>query len=90
VKVLDAARTPERASWPPRVLLTLGGGFLGFLLASCWIVGLERWSEVDPNQPSKLFLSEILGDIHRDLARLRVRVSTRIFRNRGLSGKSAE
>jgi uncharacterized protein involved in exopolysaccharide biosynthesis len=75
VKVLDAARTPERASGPSRAGLTIGGGFLGFLFASFWIVGSERWSEVDPNEPYKSFLSEISGDARRDLARLRARLS---------------
>jgi capsule polysaccharide export protein KpsE/RkpR len=90
VKVLDAARIPERASWPPRGLLTLGGGFLGFLFASCWIVGLERWSELDPNQPSKLFLSEISRDSRRDLARLRARLSRLMSRDRDLPCQGAE
>jgi len=55
-KILDAARLPEKAAWPPRLWLTLGGTLLSFFLACCWIVGVERWSEVDPHQPYKAFL----------------------------------
>jgi uncharacterized protein involved in exopolysaccharide biosynthesis len=75
IKVLDAARVPERKSGPQRTLLALLGAFLGFVFASAWIVGAERWSGVDGNDPSKLFLSEISRDITRDWARLRARIS---------------
>jgi uncharacterized protein involved in exopolysaccharide biosynthesis len=75
VKVLDAARIPERKNWPPRTLLALAGGFLGFVLASSWIIGTESWSEVDSNDPRKLFLSEVLRDAVRDWAGLRARLS---------------
>jgi uncharacterized protein involved in exopolysaccharide biosynthesis len=81
VKVLDAARIPEQKSWPPRRLLAIGGGFLGLLLASSWIVGVEHWAEIDPGDPTKLFLSEILTDVRRDWAKLRARLS-RFLSNR--------
>jgi uncharacterized protein involved in exopolysaccharide biosynthesis len=74
VKVLDAARVPERKSWPPRTWLALGGGFLGFLFASVWIVGAERWSVGDPNEPYRVLLSEISRDAQRDWKNLRARL----------------
>jgi uncharacterized protein involved in exopolysaccharide biosynthesis len=85
VKVLDAARTPERRSGPPRTWLTLGGGFLGFLLAAVWIVGADRWSEGDPNDPYRLFLSEISRDARRDWEKLRAQLSRFMSKDRGLS-----
>jgi uncharacterized protein involved in exopolysaccharide biosynthesis len=85
VKVLDAARIPEKKSWPPRHWLALGGGLLGFLLASSWIVGTERWSQVAPNEPYKLFLSDISRDAIRDWKKLRVRVSKFVSKERDMS-----
>jgi uncharacterized protein involved in exopolysaccharide biosynthesis len=75
VKVLDAARIPEKPNWPPRGWVTFFGGLLGFLFASSWIVALERWSEADSNEPYKLLLSEISRDARRDWARFRARLS---------------
>lgn len=85
VKVLDAARVPERKSWPPRQWLALGGGILGFLFASTWIVGSERWSLVGPNEPHKLFLSEISRDATRDWKKLRGRLSKFVSKERDTS-----
>jgi len=75
VKVLDAARIPEKPNWPPRRWMVFLGGVLGLLLASSWVVAIERWSEVDSNEPYKLFLSEISRDARRDWERLRARLS---------------
>lgn len=38
VQVIDAAVVPERRSWPPRTLLTLGAGLLGTLAACAWVL----------------------------------------------------
>lgn len=75
VKVLDAARIPEKPDWPPRQWVTFFGGVLGFLFGSSWVVAVERWSEVGSNEPYKLFLSEISRDAKRDWARFRARLS---------------
>jgi hypothetical protein len=63
VKVLDAALLPEKATFPPRKLLTVVGGLLGFFFASCWIVGAEIWAEVDVNEPHKKLLQEVWADV---------------------------
>jgi uncharacterized protein involved in exopolysaccharide biosynthesis len=75
VKVLDAARIPERKNWPPRTLLTIGGGLLGCLFGSCWIIWAENWAKRDPNDPSKMFLAEVSTDVARDWRKLRARLS---------------
>jgi capsule polysaccharide export protein KpsE/RkpR len=62
VKILDAASLPEKKSFPPRSLISLTGGFLGFFFASCWIVGAQLWSEVDPNEPHKKLFQEVLAE----------------------------
>jgi uncharacterized protein involved in exopolysaccharide biosynthesis len=72
VKVLDAARLPEKPDWPPRGLFALGGAFIGFLLAVSWILGAEHWSGIDPNEPYKLFLDhEILPSLRGMMASVR-------------------
>jgi len=80
VKVLDAARTPERKSWPPRELLALGGAILGLLFVSLWILGVERWAEIDDDEPYKMFLKEVSSDVKRDWARLRAKAARLISR----------
>lgn len=78
VKVLDAARLPERPSWPPRQLLAFAGAFLGFCFASAWIIGAERWPE---NEPHRLFLAEMSRTLVEDWARLRAGLR-RLIQNR--------
>lgn len=65
IQVVDHAVPPDRRSGPPRVLLTLGAGFLGLLLGSLWaFVGnsLRRMRE-DPETAAKL--SELGTALHR-------------------------
>ena len=69
VKVLDAAQPPERRSGPPRILIAFTGAFLALVFTACWIVGSEFWSEVDPNEPHKAFLTqEIIPVVRRKVA----------------------
>jgi capsule polysaccharide export protein KpsE/RkpR len=76
VKVLDAAGLPEKPSFPPRKLLTLAGGLLGFFFASCWIVGAEIWGEVDVNEPHKKLLLEAWADTKIFLRPVRERMAS--------------
>lgn len=76
VKVLDAAKVPERSSGPPRPSLAFLGAVLGFLLGAAWIAGNEYWSAIDPHEPRKLFITEMLTDIRCDWARVKARVKT--------------
>lgn len=62
VKVLDAPQLPEKKSSPSRWLIIFLGAFTGLLLSSCWIVGTQLWSEVDPSQPHKAFLTQVWAD----------------------------
>jgi capsule polysaccharide export protein KpsE/RkpR len=70
-KVLDAPRLPEKPDWPPRALFALSGALLGFLAMVSWILGVQYWSGLDPNEPYKAFLDhEVLPSLHRKLAPL--------------------
>ena len=65
VKVLDAADVPEQKSFPPRTLFVLLGTFLVLAAASGWVLGRERWREVDPSDPGKVLAMDILQTIQR-------------------------
>ena len=86
VKVLDAPRLPEKPEWPPRALLTLGGGVLVFFLAAAWTIWTEHWSTLDPNAPYKKFLDrEVLPSLRERTAPLRrnwIQVTSRIRRSK--------
>jgi len=70
VKVLDAAQTPERRSGPPRMLIALTGAFLAFVFTCCWIAGSQFWSEIDPDEPHKAFVTqEIIPAVQRKITR---------------------
>ena len=62
VKVLDAAKPAEKKSWPPRTLLSLGGAFLGLLVAGCWVVSAELWAEVRAEDPHKEFVQQVWAE----------------------------
>jgi capsule polysaccharide export protein KpsE/RkpR len=62
VKVLDAPTIAEKKSWPPRFWLSLAGGFLGFVVMGCWIVGSELWSEVRAEDPHKEFVQQVWAE----------------------------
>jgi len=75
VKVLDATQVPEKKSGPPRMLITLAGAFLGLVFAGCWIVVWQFWSEIDPQEPHKAFLTQqIIPAVHQQFAYCRRRL----------------
>jgi capsule polysaccharide export protein KpsE/RkpR len=59
VKVLDPAKVPEHKSYPPRLLIMLLCTFLGAIGATVFVLGKERWSEVGPQEPEKVFAREV-------------------------------
>ncbi|MCU1297266.1 MAG: hypothetical protein JWO91_1544 [Acidobacteriaceae bacterium] len=85
VKVLDWPKVAEKKSWPPRTLLSLGGAFLGFLLASCWIVGNQFWSELDGDEPHKKFVRETWAETKRFLYKKRTQLFSHLYPRKGSS-----
>ncbi len=67
VKVLDAADVPEIKSFPPRTLLVGTTIVVVFFGACAWILVLARWQEIDPADPGKRLVNEILQTIHGTL-----------------------
>jgi capsule polysaccharide export protein KpsE/RkpR len=90
VKVLDAAQVPEKKSGPPRTLLTLLGGFLTLLFATCWVIGSELWSEVDPNEPHRKFLEQAWAEAKPFFREKRSHLFSGMSRIRGGNGSSRE
>jgi uncharacterized protein involved in exopolysaccharide biosynthesis len=59
VKVLDAARIPEKKSFPPRLLIMFVCTFLALSGGSVLVLGKSRWEEVDAQDPGKVFAQEV-------------------------------
>ena len=67
ITVIDAPGIAEKKSFPPRLWVTLGLTFLAFAVVSVWILGRNRWSEIDPDDPRKELAAEILPVLERRL-----------------------
>ncbi len=63
VKVLDPPLAAERKSYPPRLAMTLAGGFLAFSLATLWLMVRARWDEADPADPRKALAQDIYSTL---------------------------
>ncbi len=59
VRVIDPPSLPEKKSFPPRLLITLGGTALALICAGAWLLSKERWRELDASDPRKMFAREI-------------------------------
>jgi len=59
VKVLDPANLPERKSFPPRMLLTVFGMFVGLGCGVGWVFGKAAWQEMDAQDPRKIFGQQV-------------------------------
>jgi capsule polysaccharide export protein KpsE/RkpR len=67
VKVLDRARVPERRSFPPRQNITLLFAALGLAAGAVWLVGRTSWKQIEPMNPRKLFVEEVLRSMQPHL-----------------------
>jgi uncharacterized protein involved in exopolysaccharide biosynthesis len=63
VKVLDIADIPRQKSFPPRILLIILATALVFAGGCAWIIGRERWRQVDANDPGKVLALDVLKTI---------------------------
>jgi uncharacterized protein involved in exopolysaccharide biosynthesis len=60
VRVIDPPGVPEKKSFPPRLLVALLLTFVAFAVTAGSIIVRERWSRVDPNDPRKRLVAEVL------------------------------
>ena len=64
VKVLDAAKVPEKKSFPPRLLIMFLCTFLTLMGGTVLVLGRARWAEVDPTDPGKVLALEVFRTLH--------------------------
>jgi uncharacterized protein involved in exopolysaccharide biosynthesis len=77
VKVLDRARVPERRSFPPRQDITLLFAALGLAAGAVWLVGRTSWKQIEPMNPRKIFVEEVLRSMQPHLPGARYKTSGR-------------
>ena len=92
VKILDAARVPEKKSFPPRLLLMFLGAFFSFMIGALWILARASWDDLDSAHPGKQLAQDAYRTIRADLglasgARFR-RVREKLFRFNRTSRKN--
>ena len=90
VNVLDAPLVPERKSFPPRILLTLLGTVMSFLLAATIVIGKAAWKENE--SPEKELAAEIWTQLaaRESLSRAVLhRFWARVGGHNGTNGKAA-
>src|SRR5216684_2569927 len=63
VKVLDTANTPDKRSFPPRLLVIFLGTFLAFSFGVLFVLGSASWEAIDSQDPGKKFASEVWIDL---------------------------
>jgi hypothetical protein len=69
IKVLDVAAIPERKSFPPRLLLMIGGTVLACALGAFWIIKSTDWEKVAANDPRKVLVNDIITTFKAKLRR---------------------
>ena len=68
VKVLDPADVPEKKVFPPRTLLVVAGTFLALAVGMLWVLLSDRWRKIDPQDPGKLLVLEVVSSVKPQLA----------------------
>jgi capsule polysaccharide export protein KpsE/RkpR len=63
VKVLDVPDVPEKKSFPSRLFIMFLGTSGAVVLVSVWILGEDKWTRTDPNNPRKQFAQEIFSTV---------------------------
>jgi capsule polysaccharide export protein KpsE/RkpR len=82
VKVLDPADVPEKKVFPPRTLLVLTGTSLALALGALWVLLSDRWRKIDPQDPGKLLVLEVVSSVKPQLAYVAQQRSTLSDRTR--------
>ena len=63
VKVLDMPDVPSRKAFPPRKLVVLMSGMVGFTFAIFWLLGRAAWEQVDADDPLKGFIIDLVHSL---------------------------
>lgn len=63
VSIVDPASLPEKKSFPPRLLIILAVTILSTIIGCFWLLGAERWQQIDPDDPRKLLVRSVYGSM---------------------------
>ncbi len=74
VKVLDPANYPEARTSPQRKLIVTLGTMICVLFGCAWVLGCAIWSEVDSEDPRRLFTMGIIATFQQNWQNVRSRV----------------
>jgi uncharacterized protein involved in exopolysaccharide biosynthesis len=59
VKVIDPPNVPQKKSFPPRLIIMVLGTLVSCFFAGAWILGNAHWTEIDQQDPGKVFAIEV-------------------------------
>jgi uncharacterized protein involved in exopolysaccharide biosynthesis len=63
VKVIDPPNVPQKKSFPPRLIIIALCTILSGLFAGVWILGNAHWTEIDQQDPGKMFAIEVFKTV---------------------------
>jgi capsule polysaccharide export protein KpsE/RkpR len=81
VSVVDPASLPEKKSFPPRTLLILASTIFCTMIGCFWLLGAERWRQIDQDDPRKLLVRSVYGSIRRRAGQIMSRLPVARFRS---------
>jgi uncharacterized protein involved in exopolysaccharide biosynthesis len=84
VKILDPAEIPEKKVFPPRTLMVIAGSFLALGIGIAWILLTDDWRRIDPQDPGKLLVLEMVRSVKPQLEYVAQQRSTFATRTRKL------
>jgi uncharacterized protein involved in exopolysaccharide biosynthesis len=59
IQVVDGAVTPDKKSFPPRLLIVIASTVLGFFMAGFWVLLTEKWNRASESPGNRLRLDSI-------------------------------
>ena len=63
VKVLDLPDVPAIRAFPPRKLIALFAGLMAFTFGVFWLLARAAWQQIDPRDPGKLLVGEVMHSL---------------------------
>ena len=63
VRVMDQPNVPEKKTSPVRSLIVLFSVLVALILASWWVVEVEKWNQLPAHHPRRLLFAEVTSDL---------------------------